>query len=481
MPKITAADLRQLAQDNGYKGDDKDLQAMRKCLEDSGATPQFEGKDLTWAEVDIESEAKRVISLPNRKTDQKPEEKSGDWDAKVKSLLEEELKRRNIEKPTGRPENVGAKAQPVEVKTSDERIYENKVRSGTAVLGDDYGIAKGIAHWWAYQGALACSKVKQAEEHFQKYAEIMERKGYAGATIAAGGALVPEQYEVALINLVKDFGVARRLCTVVNMTGDKVVRPKVTGALTVYYPDEGSAATESTQTWSLVSLQAKKGVVFTKMSDEIVADAAIDLVEHTTREQARAIATIEDESLFNGTGAGAGTTYIPNVRGIIDIFGGTATTDSRSQIGGDTSDVHTRAFVLQALGKVPSFVGGNIAWHCAHEMAAMLHNAAQTAGGVTTAEVAGRTVQMLYGYPIITNNVMNRNFNTSGDIVDVLVGDISQAAWFGNRQGVQIDISRERFFDTMQLAVRAVVRHDIVVHDLGATNAQSPVVALYQT
>lgn len=367
------------------------------------------------------------------------------------------------------------------VKSGEEVAYEYKQAKKQAVFGD-YREAKGFAHMLAAKAALSRHKINEYQRHQTAYLQICEEKGYAENAIATGGALVPEQFDARIVQLIKEYGVARKVCTVVNMTSDSVTRPRVTGDLTLYYPAEGTAGTESSRTFSNVQLKAKKGIALVKMSMEILADAAIDLAEDTARSIARIVAKVEDDTLFNGTGAGAGTSYIPFCKGYQNLFGATATTDTRSQIGGDTGILHTRALFCQTMQKAPRYVGGMAAWHCSYEAGALLLNAALAQGGAGSAEFAGFGVlDTVFNRPVIYNNVMNTTEDVAGDIIDFYFGDISQSAYMGLRGGLEIDTSTERYFDEANIAIRGIVRHDIVVHDLGTTTTQSPVVALWQT
>ena len=53
---------------------------------------------------------------------------------------------------------------------------------------------------------------------------------------------------------------------------------------------------------------------------------------------------------------------------------------------------------------------------------------------------------------------------TGGD-TQVLFGSFSKAVIIGDRAGVRVQTSSERYFDEDNLAVRATVRYDIAVHD----------------
>lgn len=492
MPSITLQEALSVAEaiDPPYTGDKADASKVKSFLQSNADKIRVTGSDglavdLKSIEVEAPAPSVKSLTLPARAAAAAGTTASvlpADLDLKVKAMAEQAFKNAAAElkaqRPGGLPET---KAGDIgTVKSGEEVRYERKMRDGNAVFGD-YADAKGFAHYLAARTAVKMGRLSDYERHQKAYLKFCETKGYVTTSVASGGALVPDQYDARLIQLIKDYGVARKVCTVINMESDTVTRPRVTGELTVYYPAEGSAGTESTRTWSDVQLRAKQGIVLVKMSTAIVADAAIDIAEDSARSAARAIAAIEDQTLFNGDGSNNGT-YIPGCRGIVYNFGTSATTDSRSNTGGDTSDAHTRANLIVAMGKCPRFVGGMPGWHLSYEMGSILLGLALAQGAANTQDFAGLgTLDTAFNRPIFYNNVMNLNFNTGADTVDMLFGDISQAAYLGLRGGIQIDTSTERYFDEANIALRAIVRHDLTVHDMGSTTTQSPVVALYQT
>jgi HK97 family phage major capsid protein len=57
-------------------------------------------------------------------------------------------------------------------------------------------------------------------------------------------------------------------------------------------------------------------------------------------------------------------------------------------------------------------------------------------------------------------------------------GDHTKAATFGDRRGINVAFSAERYFDTDEIAVRGTERFDFVAHDLGTATVAGPVVGL---
>ena len=63
----------------------------------------------------------------------------------------------------------------------------------------------------------------------------------------------------------------------------------------------------------------------------------------------------------------------------------------------------------------------------------------------------------------------------------MVYGVLSLAADFGDRTGVQIEVSEQRYWDENNYGIKGTVRHDINVHALGATSTAGPVAVLIQS
>ena len=400
-----------------------------------------------------------------------------------KYVADLELQRGQIEqlkRSSGRP--------TVKVKSGEELRYEDRVKRGSAAFRN-YDAAKGFSHILRGVGFRTIGDIEAANSERKALLDHLDRTGidskaYATTPVASGGALVTEEYMADVINNVEQFGVARQLARVITMNTARLVRPVKTGLLPVYYPDEGGTITEAQNTWSNVTLAPKMGAVLTRASRQILDDSAISLIDDAAQEMARAIAYVEDNTLFYGDGTtGTDNEYIPGVSGIINQFGTTATSDARSLTGGDTSLAHTGANLAAWVGKVPQYARQNAVIVTSAELHSAIFDrlAINDIGGMTQADYEAGMIGRYRGIPILPSQVFPSTTDASGDRVDALVGDFSRCAMLGDRMSLEIQTSEDRYFDSAQIAIRALVRHDINVHDLGSTTDKSPVVALYQT
>lgn len=491
MEPLSIADLYGVCKAEGYSGKPDDVPAMKSHL--LGLPEPIEkinkdGKDFPVKDLAFEAPRKavRTVALGTAKVDPPKDDDDSD---RIKAAVKMALRDAGIDPLNGkRPQPVTDAV--VSVKSGAQRRYEDNIKSGTAVFRD-YETAQGFGMRLMTKAMIALGRGSEAQgliaKHNEWATQAAATKGYTNITDATGGALVPEGYDADVIRLVKDYGVARRVCRVVPMTTDTYSRPKVTSTagLTVYYPQDGVAGTESSETWGRTTLRAKQGVVIVKMSRAITADSAINLGEDTAREIARAVAKVEDNTLFNGTGVGtSGSGYIPNCQGLTNLIADTSTGSRTLKSGQSSSDAITLAEFTSFMGLLPSFARNQrTAFHCSPEKAnIVITRLAQSQGGVTIREFMDYgDLPFAFGRPIITNSIMPVLANEAANTVDILYGDISLATDFGDRMGLEIDVSDQRYWDELNIGMRGVVRHDINVHDAGSSTVQSPVVALTTT
>lgn len=380
-----------------------------------------------------------------------------------------------------------AAAPAVEAHTGEEIMFMDRCKKGRTVFRSLDSL-RGFGHVLRNVGYKCIGEHERAHNEKKSLLEHMDRcgldaKAYATTPLASGGALVPESYLADIINNVEEYGIARKLCRVIAMTSSKVTMPRRKGTHKVYYPEEGGTMTDESMAWDNVILSAKMGTIMTRASRQILMDSAIDLVDDTAREIARAIALIEDNSLFFGDGStGPANDYMPGVIGIATQFGATATSDLRSVTGGGTAAAHTGAHLASFIGKVPSYARVSPVIVTSPELHSDIFDrlAITDIGGMAQVDYEAGMIGRYRGIPIMGTPVFPSVGDAGGARIDALAGDFSRAVRLGDHMSLEIATSEDRFFDTNQLAIRGLVRHDINVHDLGSATEKSPVVALYQ-
>lgn len=293
----------------------------------------------------------------------------------------------------------------------------------------------------------------------------------------AGGYLVPTQMETAIIDLREQFGTFRRFAGVSPMASDKQTQPMRTGGLTAYWVDEAAQITESEKTWGQVTLSAKKLAALSRMSSELNEDAIISIADDLAREMAYAFAVSEDDAGWNGTGSSA---YggIVGVRTKIITAPYTASVHTPAS-GLDTFEEITKGDLEKVMGMLPNYVT-NPRWYISKVgYFNMLLRLATAAGGVTATEMVNGVVNYNYmGIPVAIDQTLPKVLTDLSDVAMAFYGDLSLAVKMGERRGITIALSDQRYWEYDQIGIRATERIDIVAHSLGSTTEAGPLIAL---
>lgn len=403
-----------------------------------------------------------------------------DLDAKIKAATDQAVRAAIGSTPSGRP-NLAA-GTTVEVKSVAEELYERKIAQKQASFRS-YANARAFALSMLAKGARKESP-EQAAAYRKQHDEFCERAGIQframSTTSATGGqALVDPAYNLDLIWNVKEYGVAPKLLKNVQANTDTVTRKRRTGGLTVYYPNQNAAITESNPTYDTIELRSKDAMTLTQMSMQFVGDSAINEMDEVAKEIVVALSKAIDDATFIGDG----TATYANITGYCNKFG-SASTDGGYVVSTDgvtTAAAHTLAGAYAVLGRLPSYARTNPVWVCSPEFAALIFARLSGAvGGMQFKDVQGfGYVQMFLGRPVIEVNSMPST-NAAAAGVDVLFGDFSKSGTFFDRMDIQIDVDDSIYFPNYARAVRGVVRYDVNIHDVGSASVAGPVVSWWQ-
>lgn len=312
---------------------------------------------------------------------------------------------------------------------------------------------------------------------------LTEQGQKASFTSADLSPLNAQQYIPDLTNLVKEYGVARRVLRVVEMTSDTAKLPRASGALTVGYPASNGAPATQTRSFDTINLTAKHGVILGQIPLDAMEDNLINVADDFAKECSRGFAKVEDDTWINGTGSVA-SNYMPDTLGIATQFGLITSTDSRSFAGGTDQTSHTDAHLSGFMALLGRFTDlSNLAFYGSPAtIDRVLFRLSKAQGGVTQAEYRDLgTVSKVFGFPVIPVHGMNATSVATSGTIDLLFGDMRLAGTLGNRLAMQFDVSADAAFTSSAMVLRARGRHDMVIHNIGSTSTESPVVALHQT
>ena len=252
----------------------------------------------------------------------------------------------------------------------------------------------------------------------------------------AGGFTVPEPLEATIIRLVEEAGVFRRSARVIPMTSNTLDVPQRTGGLTVEYPGEGGAITNSDLTFGQVNLVAKKYAVLALMSTELEEDSIISMVDLVTEEIAYAIAVAEDTNSFLGDGTAA----FGGITGIANALAAGSQLALNVNWALQTLDEFT-----DAVAALPLYAGIQPAWYINHSgYAASMQRLLYAAGGNTGDNVAGGMPAQFLGYPVYFTQVLSGLGAVAGDLTCVF-GDLRMGAIMGIRRSLTIKVLNELY------------------------------------
>lgn len=325
---------------------------------------------------------------------------------------------------------------------------------------------------------LAKLSVKEKMSSFLKAVYNKDRESMAAlgvkamteGTGSAGGFVVPEEFAAEVNRVVEDFGLIPKLARKFPMSTDTLNVPRLSATVTVTYPGEATAGTGSQPTFEQVVLQAKTCVGLTPMSNELLADANISVVDLLTELFAEAIAGQMDSQGLAGSGApftglltDTGVTVVqPANGGGFSTFTGCSTPDNaRDLIAG------VKPWSLQGA----AFIMHRSVWALFQKNKASSSGEyfISTANPVLTQANQGFPTAMagtMWGYPVYLSDKMPTT--TAVSTKYVIFGNLKHV-FLGVRQEMAVSISQEgvinsvSMFETNMSAVRVVTRHAIAV------------------
>lgn len=313
-----------------------------------------------------------------------------------------------------------------------------------------------------------------AETHVRRLGWEVSNVGTEG-TGSLGGYLVPAPLSEALIDVRERAGVMRSLVRVMPMTADTLTVNRRASGLTVYGGSESPAAdmTASDKGWSQIKLIAEKRYVVHQISQELVDDALIAVVDDAVQEMGYALAAAEDDEIINGTG----TSAYRGVVGLLSAIGAGGVSDAAS--GHDTWPELDLADVTACMGKLPDEYATEPAWLCSRAFYynVMLRIQAQASGNdIAALQMGDGGRRMFLGYPVYTTNRMPTS--TAAATVCALFGSFGMSVMLGERTGIRIARSDDFAFLRDVTTLKATTRYDVKVHAPGTASAAGGYVAL---
>lgn len=149
--------------------------------------------------------------------------------------------------------------------------------------------------------------VFKSEEKIDQYSkwmiDFLSKASYAEGAAGTGGALVPDEYQWDIVKLARNDFFMLREARVVNMNSDTLYLPTEATLPTVEWDDEAGTIGASEGTFGQVTLTAKRMNSLVTLSNELLADSAMDVVSILTEQLSYGTNYEIDKQSLAGTGA----------------------------------------------------------------------------------------------------------------------------------------------------------------------------------
>lgn len=288
-----------------------------------------------------------------------------------------------------------------------------------------------------------------------------EQKALSEGTDSAGGFLVPPDTQAEVLARTAQQAVMRRLARVQPTSSDTLrwmmVAPHASLG-SVY--SSGFVGTWNTETpvfadtdpgFQRLDISIKKVRVATRVSNDLIMDAAFNVLAFLATDGARNMALVEDNAFLNGAGAAYEPMGILNSGATtFDVEGTTSNTISNT-----TSSSGSAAKIIAGVYVIPDqYVDGSVmVMRRAIEgkVAALVDGngrpfwPANAGGGFDLPRHA------IEGFPIYNSTFMPNDGTDTNKVI--LAGNIAQAYIIGQRAQITTTVLRERFADTDQTGI----------------------------
>jgi HK97 family phage major capsid protein len=289
---------------------------------------------------------------------------------------------------------------------------------------------------------------------------------------------VPDELGSRIIDLREEHGAFRRNTYIEPMASDTKSITRQTGGMTAYFVGEGDDHTESDMSFDTIKLEVKKLVAATRISSELEEDAIISVADRFAMDAAKALALKEDQCGFNGDGAQtfAGIFGVCNKMEANTGFAGVYTLspiDSFAEV--DNTHIATVMAALPGYVLNPKWYVSSAGW------AMVFQRLAIAANGNTLSQLQGGPITRSYlGYPIELVQVMTTSLTATGTNGKTMFmfGDLAEASTLGDRRGLTLKRSDEKYWSSDEIAMKATERFDINVHDIGDATDAGPLVGM---
>lgn len=262
---------------------------------------------------------------------------------------------------------------------------------------------------------------------------------------ADGGFLVPTEFRAVVVEKLLKTAVIRPRSTTIPMSRDQMEIPAEATSVVVTWTAENAALTEDNPTFDQIVLNTNKLTGLSKMSRELFADSAVNVMDYLTGLFARSFAEAEDTAFMAGSGSGEPTgirTY-------------TFTTISQAGATLDADDIIDLFYTL------PSQYRRNAVWLVNNDIIAAVRKLVDDQGRYLWTDGLNEAPATLLGRPVLEQNDIPTNLGGGTNESEIFFGDLSYYL-IGDREqmGVETTTQGAGAFENHQVAVKVWERLD---------------------
>ena len=310
---------------------------------------------------------------------------------------------------------------------------------------------------------------------------LINERSLGTGVFSAGGALIPDILAPEILNLTEQYGVFKKWARRWPMESASLEIPVKTAGVTVSGLAEGSATPTSDPTFTNINLVAKEMGGSCRINRNLLNDSPIMVGDFVIGEFAMSLAEKEDGAGFIGDG----TSTYNGMRGVITLL------EDGDHDGGVVSAITPHNLLseidstdlVNLMAQCPEYARKNAAWYLsATARDTILTKILMTAGGNTVQTLQSGVGPSFAGYPVRVSQVLPAAVATDyNNAVVILFGDLSAAAAFGDRAGLQVDVDPSRYVEFREVFFQVTERYDVVNHHVGTSTEAGPIVGLEGT
>jgi HK97 family phage major capsid protein len=293
------------------------------------------------------------------------------------------------------------------------------------------------------------------EEYKTLCREQMKQTGMSEGVNADGGFTVPVEYVASVYEFAFALSPILSKVTRLPMSSNTLKYPKLSqsegnyfGGVLVTWTDEGHEKTQTKPVFEQLSFTAHKLAAVVVMTDELIDDSLVNIVNYVTGLLTKAIMYELERVVIDGTGVGQplGITNDPIV---------VANAVARTNAGAiSDNDLYNMEAAIDEAFR-------NLSWICRRRLIANLRALKDTVGQPIVHDTWGSFMSTpvltptMLGYPYY----ITRNARAIGHRGDLILGDLS-AYLLAVRSDLKVDMSQHVYFLTDETCLRFVMRVD---------------------